>query len=230
VKQLRRSNERGQADHGWLKSLHSFSFANYYDPNFMGFRDLRVINQDVIAGGGGFPTHGHSDMEILTYVLSGALRHKDSEGNSEVIRPGEIQKMSAGTGIHHSEFNESSTEPCELLQIWLSPDKRGVKPSYDQKKIDWSTPGLKLIASPDSVGSDHAVHLEQDAKVFACQQKDVSHYQALPGRYYWIQVIEGQIEVLGEVLSAGDAMAYYEDSGREMAFKGSCHFLLFDLN
>lgn len=230
MKYVRRSNERGYADHGWLKSYHSFSFADYYDPQFMGFRDLRVINQDDIAAGGGFPTHGHRDMEILTYVTEGALRHKDSEGNSEVIRPGEIQKMSAGSGIHHSEFNESQTEAVQLLQIWILPNKTRIKPGYEQKRIDWSSPGLKLIGSSEK-GVPGAVHIEQDVKVYAGKQKESEEYGFTKGRYYWIQVIDGSLEVLGEKLNPGDALAYYHgEESRQEALKGVAHYLVFDLN
>lgn len=230
MKYVRRSNERGYADHGWLKSYHSFSFADYYDPQFMGFRDLRVINQDDIAGGGGFPTHGHRDMEILTYVTEGALRHKDSEGNSEVIRPGEIQKMSAGTGIHHSEFNESQTEPVKLLQIWILPNKARIKPGYEQKRIDWSSPGLKLIGSSEK-GAPGAVHIEQDVKVYAGKQKESEKYEFAKGRYYWIQVIDGELEVLEEKLNPGDALGYYHGKeNQEKVLKGMAHYLIFDLN
>ncbi len=229
TKFIRRSNERGYADHGWLKSYHSFSFADYYDPKFMGFRDLRVINQDDIAPGGGFPTHGHRDMEIITYVTEGALRHKDSEGNSEVIRPGEIQKMSAGSGIHHSEFNESDREGVKLLQIWILPNKTRIPPGYEQKKIDWSTPGLKLIAS-NKKNQPQAVHLEQDVNVYASRQTESEEFTFQKGRYYWLQVIDGELEVLNERLMAGDALGYYCEESTAEKLTGSAHFLLFDLN
>lgn len=229
MKHVRRSKDRGYADHGWLKSFHSFSFADYYDPEFMGFRDLRVINQDHIEGGGGFPTHGHRDMEIITYVTSGALRHKDSEGNSEVIRPGEIQKMSAGTGIRHSEFNEDSQDPVELLQIWVLPRKTHLKPGYEQKKINWEQKGLKLIGSSD-LDVDGAIHIEQDVKIYAGKQEESESFSFEKGRYYWLQVIEGSLEVLGEKLSAGDALAYHETEGQPAKLQGSAHYLLFDLN
>tara|TARA_Y100001935_G_C17149440_1_gene429674 strand:- start:79 stop:768 length:690 start_codon:yes stop_codon:yes gene_type:complete len=229
MKHIRRSEERGQAAHGWLKSFHSFSFADYYDPQFMGFRDLRVINQDTISGGAGFPTHGHKDMEILTYVTKGALRHKDSEGNSAVILPGEIQKMSAGSGIYHSEFNENKDEECQLLQIWILPNKKDVQPSYDQKKIDWSSPGFKLIATPEK-GVEGAVHMEQDALVYACKQTEKAKFTMKKGRYYWIQVVEGDLNVFEDHLKAGDALAYYSQEDQELYLEGNSHYLLFDLN
>ena len=229
MKYIRRSGARGFADHGWLRSYHSFSFADYYDPQFMGFRDLRVINQDHIAWGGGFPTHGHRDMEILTYVTKGALKHQDSEGNSEVIRPGEIQKMSAGSGIRHSEFNASDEEPTELLQIWILPAKDQLKPGYEQKKIDWSTPGLKLIASSEETGPG-TVHVEQDVLVFAAKQQETERFEFQAGRYYWIQLIEGELELFGEKLQPGDAFAYREEKTVTEALKGKAHYLLFDLN
>lgn len=229
MKFVRRSGDRGYVDHGWLKSYHSFSFADYYDPQFMGFRDLRVINQDEIAGGGGFPTHGHRDMEILTYVTKGALRHKDSVGNSEVIRPGEIQKMSAGSGIRHSEFNENKDESTELLQIWILPAQNQIKPGYQQEAIDWSAPGLKLIGSNEH-GVSGAVHIEQDVKVYAAKQKEQQSFQFKSSRYYWIQVIEGEISVLDQELGAGDALAYHAQEGLEEVIKGEGHYLVFDLN
>lgn len=229
MKFIRRSKDRGYADHGWLKSYHSFSFADYYDPQFMGFRDLRVINQDDIAGGGGFPTHGHRDMEILTYVTEGALRHKDSEGNSEVIRPGEIQKMSAGSGIRHSEFNENDTEPTRLLQIWILPNKTQIKPSYEQEKIDWSKPGLKLIGSQEK-NIPGAVHIEQDVKVYAGKQKESEVFSFEKSRYYWIQVIDGNLGVLGENLGPGDALAYRGEESVKAPLNGEAHYLIFDLN
>jgi quercetin 2,3-dioxygenase len=229
MKFVRRSNDRGHADHGWLKSYHSFSFADYYEPEFMGFRDLRVINQDDIAGGGGFPTHGHRDMEILTYVTEGALRHQDSEGNSEVIRPGEIQKMSAGSGIRHSEFNDSPSETAKLLQIWIMPNKQQVKPSYEQERIDWSTPGLKLIGTNEK-GVKGAVHIQQDVKVYAAKQKDAQSFSFKKGRYYWVQLIEGSLSLMGEELQPGDALAYYSENQSDEVLKGEAHYLVFDLN
>lgn len=226
---LRKSQERGQADHGWLKSFHSFSFADYYDPEFMGFRDLRVINEDYIAGGGGFPTHGHKDMEILTYVIDGELKHKDSEGNAEAIVPGEIQKMSAGSGIHHSEFNGSDKKDVHLLQIWLMPNKRNIPPGYQQEKIDWSVPGLKLIAGPKK--GKGTVELQQDALVYAGKIKDEAvHFDFKTARYYWIQLISGELSILGQELKAGDALAFKLDKDQTQELKGNAHFLLFDLN
>lgn len=229
MKLLRRSDDRGYVDHGWLKSYHSFSFADYYDPKFMGFRDLRVINQDEIAGGGGFPTHGHRDMEILTYVTKGELRHKDSVGNSEVIRPGEIQKMSAGSGIRHSEFNESQDETTELLQIWILPNRTQIKPGYQQEKIDWREPGLKLIGSNDT-DVPGAVHIEQDVKVYAAKQVGDQKFKFESSRYYWIQVIEGELSVLGEKLGPGDALGYHAENETNDVIKGEAHYLVFDLN
>src|SRR5215218_1815797 len=164
---IRKSNERGHFDHGWLNTYHTFSFDQYYDPRYMGFRNLRVINEDFVAGGRGFPTHGHRDMEIITYILEGELKHEDSMGNGSVIRPGDVQRMSAGTGVRHSEFNASSKDPVHLLQIWIEPSITGIQPGYEEKHFDVQARRgrLRLIASPD--GRDGSVTIHQDATVYA---------------------------------------------------------------
>src|SRR5205809_7896778 len=189
--QIRRAGERGHANHGWLDTYHTFSFSDYYDPKFMGFRSLRVINEDWVQPGYGFPTHPHRDMEIITYVLEGSLEHKDSMGTGSVIRPGEVQKMSAGTGVRHSEFNPSPTEPAHLLQIWLTPERRGLTPGYEQKAFPegerrnrW-----RLVASRD--GRDGSVTIHQDAAMYVTSLdagKEVTH-SLPPGRHAWLQVI-----------------------------------------
>src|SRR5687767_8875582 len=164
---IRKSNERGHAEHGWLDSHHTFSFADYYDPRFMGFRSLRVINEDRVAPGGGFPPHGHRDMEIISYVLEGGLEHKDSMGSGSVLRPGSVQKMSAGTGVRHSEFNPSRTEPLHFLQIWIEPDKDGVKPDYQETKLDEAARRDRLLLVAGPPGTQAPVTIHQDAKLYA---------------------------------------------------------------
>jgi redox-sensitive bicupin YhaK (pirin superfamily) len=233
MKIIRRAAERGHANHGWLDSWHTFSFADYYDPKQMGFRALRVINDDTVAGGGGFPRHGHSDMEIITYVLDGALEHKDSLGTGSVIRPGDVQRMSAGTGVQHSEFNASRTEPVHFLQIWIVPDRRGHAPSYEQKTFaaDAKRGVLRLVASPD--GADGSVTIHQDARVYAAllpRGAEVAHALA-DGRGAWVHVARGSIEVDGERLSAGDAVAVLAEGRIPLrgAGDGDAEILVFDL-
>jgi quercetin 2,3-dioxygenase len=203
---VRRSDERGAANLGWLDSRHTFSFGDYYDARHMGFGPLRVINEDRVRPGAGFGTHGHRDMEIISYVLEGALEHKDSIGTGSVIRPGDVQRMSAGTGIRHSEFNHSDKDPVHFLQIWLLPERDGLPPSYEQKTFgdDDKRGGLRLVASRD--GRDGSVTVHQDAEIFAAvlnKSETVSH--ALPGgRQAWVQVVRGAVAVNGEELRAGD--------------------------
>jgi quercetin 2,3-dioxygenase len=229
---VRPSEERGPADFGWLKARHSFSFGQYYDPAHMGFRALRVINEDRVAAGAGFPTHGHRDMEIVTYLLDGALEHKDSMGNGETILPGEVQAMSAGTGVMHSEFNPSSENPTHLLQIWLLPDKPGHTPRYDQKMFDRAEKlnKLRLVVSPD--GADGSIFVHQDTKLYAsilAAGKSVS-LDLAPKRHAWVQVARGEI-ALGEiVLKAGDGAAVSEET--RLTLKGlapESEVLVFDL-
>jgi redox-sensitive bicupin YhaK (pirin superfamily) len=228
---LRKSEERGHADHGWLNSWHTFSFANYYDPQHMGFRALRVINDDVVAGGGGFPTHPHRDMEIITYVLSGALEHKDSMGNGSVIRPGNVQYMAAGTGVQHSEFNHSPLEPVHLLQIWIQPDTRGAKPNYAEKSFTNAPVGeLTLIASKN--GRDGSIAINQDANVLV-GKFDAGHtttYSIGEGRGVWLHVAEGEVTLNGQPLKTGDAAALTAEKAIELRATKSSQVLLFDLN
>lgn len=229
---VRPSEERGPADFGWLKARHSFSFGQYYDPAHMGFRALRVINEDRVAAGAGFPTHGHRDMEIVTYLLDGELEHKDSMGNGEVIRPGEIQAMTAGTGVMHSEFNPSSSNPTHLLQIWLLPDRQGHTPRYDQKMFgrDEKLNQLRLVVSPD--GTDGSIFVHQDTKLYASileAGKSVS-LDLAPKRHAWIQVARGEV-ALGEiVLKQGDGAAVSEE--KSLTLRGlapESEVLVFDL-
>jgi quercetin 2,3-dioxygenase len=228
---IRRSNERGQANHGWLKTAHTFSFADYYDPKNMGFRALRVINDDHVEGGQGFGAHPHRDMEIITYVLEGALEHKDSMGNHGVVYPGEVQRMSAGTGVRHSEFNHSKNEWLHLLQIWILPERTGITPSYEQKVIlDGIDGKLKLIAAPNANGSG-AVNIHQDARVYASVLKpgeNVSHELA-PGRGAWLQVAKGEVTLNGKPLITGDGAAIEDEKNLEIAAQAESEFLLFDL-
>jgi quercetin 2,3-dioxygenase len=230
---LRPAEERGHFDHGWLNTYHSFSFADYHDPKHMGFRSLRVINEDYVAPGNGFGTHPHRDMEIITYVLEGALAHKDSMGNGSAIRPGEVQRMSAGTGVLHSEYNHSPAQEVHLLQIWLLPEKRGITPSYEQKTFgrEEKLNRLRLVASPDA--SDGSVVIRQDAKLYGSilePGKTVSHDLAA-GRHGWIQLIDGNLTANGTQLKPGDGAAISEESKVEIATTGDteAEFLLFDL-
>lgn len=231
--QVRRAKERGHANHGWLDTYHTFSFADYYDPRFMGFRSLRVINEDWVKPGYGFPTHPHRDMEIITYVLEGSLEHKDSMGTGSVIRPGEVQKMSAGTGVRHSEFNHSDKEPVHLYQIWIMPEREGIKPMYEQKTIpaEERTGRLRLIASPNGNGNG-AVKLYQDAELFTTELAagEFVEHQLTPGRYAWVQVARGSVLLNGQELKAGDGAAVAQETALQLAAgKDGAEALLFDL-
>jgi quercetin 2,3-dioxygenase len=228
---IRRSKERGHADHGWLDSRHSFSFADYHDPRYMGFRTLRVINEDRVAAGKGFGAHPHRDMEILSYVLSGALAHRDSLGTGSVIRPGDVQRMSAGTGVTHSEFNHSATEPVHFLQIWILPELRGAAPGYEQKRFEPETlrHQLRLIASRD--GRDGSVTVHQDVAVYAAllaPAEAVAHEFA-PGRQGWLQLARGSVKIGDCTLHAGDGVAIQQAERVEIAALEAAELLLFDL-
>lgn len=225
--QLRPANDRGHGQHGWLDSWHTFSFADYHDPRHVQFSALRVINEDRVAPGAGFPTHPHRDMEIITYVLEGALEHKDSLGTGSVIRPGEVQRMSAGTGIRHSEFNHSPSDPVHFLQIWILPDRRGVTPGYEQKRITLDGQ-LRLIASPDGRAGSLTIH--QDAHVYAARLNDGETTHALAsGRRAWVQVARGTLRLNGTSLQAGDGASIEDEPGLRFAADGSAEVLLFDL-
>ncbi len=228
---LRPSAERGHADHGWLDTRHTFSFAHYFDPRHMGFRSLRVINDDVVKPGAGFPTHGHRDMEIVTYVVSGALAHKDDTGGAGVIRRGEVQVMSAGTGIRHSEFNASRQEDVRLLQIWILPPRDGLPPSYAQVAVPEAEKRnrLALLAGPE--GSGAALPLHQDARVHAAlldAGRSVVH-PLLPGRAAWVQVVDGEISVNGTAMRRGDGLAVEDADEIAVLAAADAEFLLFDL-
>ena len=227
----RRSGDRGHANHGWLDTYHTFSFASYYDARAMGFRDLRVINEDRVAPGQGFGTHPHRDMEIITYVLSGALEHKDSMGNGEVLRPGEFQHMSAGTGIQHSEFNPSSSEPVHLYQIWILPKSRGIEPTYSQKSFPESERlnRLRLVASPDAAEGSLKIH--QEARIYLATleaDRTVEHSFALD-RYGWLQVLRGSVRLNDNTLHTGDGASITDE--RMVTIQGvePAEIMLFDL-
>jgi redox-sensitive bicupin YhaK (pirin superfamily) len=230
---LRPSNERGHANHGWLDTYHTFSFDSYHDPEHMGFRSLRVINEDWVAGGKGFPPHAHRDMEIVTYILEGALQHQDSMGNGSVIRPGEVQRMSAGTGVTHSEYNPSPTERLHLLQIWIRPESRNLEPSYEQKKFaaEGRRGRLQLLASREA--RDGSVKIHQDAALYAAalEPKETVRHPLEGGRHAWLQVARGAVTLNGVALKAGDGAAASEESALEIsgAGDGSSEILLFDL-
>lgn len=225
---IRKSEERKYFDHGWLKTHHTFSFASYYDPKFMGFRDLRVINEDTIAPGKGFASHDHEDMEIITVVLQGELAHKDSTGKESIIHAGEVQAMSAGSGITHSEYNPSDSKPVHLLQIWIQPDAKGVAPRYHQQKRLPSTPNQwALLASKD--GRDHSIPINQDANLYAISLESAS--ATLPSsRYGWLQVMEGKVQLGDATLQAGDGVAIDPKSSLTLKPLSSSRLLFFDLN
>jgi redox-sensitive bicupin YhaK (pirin superfamily) len=232
MRSIRRSDERGSGEHGWLSSRHTFSFANYYDERFMGFRDLRVINEDRVAPGRGFPPHGHRDMEILSYVIAGALEHEDSMGNGSVIVPGEVQRMSAGTGVRHSEYNHSQTEPVHFLQIWIQPSERGLRPGYEQKTFrdDDKRNAFALIASQD--GRQGSLTINQNANVYAAliEPHATLSFTPQPGRHVWLHVATGAIEVDGDELSAGDALATDASNAVSIAGVDAAQVLLFELS
>jgi redox-sensitive bicupin YhaK (pirin superfamily) len=228
---VRKSRERGHADHGWLNTYFTFSFADYYDPKHVQFRTLRVMNDDRVAGGGGFPMHPHRDMEIVTYVLDGALEHRDSMGNGSVIRPGDVQYMSAGTGVTHSEFNASKVDPVHLYQIWMFPDKTGHKPAYGQKNFeaDEKRGKLRLLASPD--GRDGSIQIRQDNELYATildAGTSVRH-ELKPERHAYVQVARGSVKLNGKQLEEGDGAAISEEKSLEIAGVRDAEVLLFDL-
>lgn len=228
---IRRSEERGGGNHGWLDTKHTFSFDQYYDPKFMGFRSLRVINEDVVAPANGFPTHPHRDMEIITYVLEGKLEHKDSLGTGSIILPGDGQRMTAGRGIRHSEFNPSETDPVHLLQIWIMPEKSGLDPSYEQKRFPTKEKQgkLRVIASRDA--KDGSVKINQDASLYVSllsPGQEVTH-EFSPGRYGWLQVAKGAVQLDGATLKQGDGAAISQEKALRIRGAQESEILLFDL-
>jgi hypothetical protein len=229
--QVRKAGERGHFDHGWLDTRHTFSFADYYDPDFMGFRALRVINEDRVQPGMGFGTHPHRDMEIITYVLEGALEHKDSLGNGSVIRPGDVQRMTAGTGVTHSEYNPSAAERVHFLQIWILPERGGLPPSYEQKRIDLdaSGPELALVAAPGGAGGGVTVH--QDVRLYAgrIQPGQPVRHAIAPGRYAWLQVAGGRVSANGLPMESGDGAALSGEPELTLTAETLAEVLVFDL-
>lgn len=229
--QVRKSEERGRAEHGWLSSRHTFSFAEYRDPRHMGFGPLRVINEDKVAGGQGFGTHGHQDMEIISYVLDGALEHKDSLGNGSVLRPGDVQRMSAGTGVRHSEFNHSPTDRVHFLQIWVIPDRAGHEPGYEEKHFDAASKRgqLRLVVSPD--GRDGSLRMNQDAFVYAAllQGEERAEHAFAPDRRGYVHVARGKVTVNGIELRAGDALKIEQEERITLDRAEDAEVLLFDL-
>lgn len=228
---LRKADERGPTNLGWLDSRHTFSFGHYYDPRFSGFRDLLVINEDRVAPGAGFPPHPHSDMEILSYVVAGALEHRDSLGTGSIIRPGELQRMSAGTGIRHSEYNASDTEPVHFLQIWITPERNGLSPSYEQKRLPASDGNsrLDLIGSRDGRGDSVTIH--QDVHLYRATVRagDSLSLQIREGRAAWVQAVAGRAAVNGSAMSAGDGLALNSEGEIRVTAEKDSELLIFDL-
>jgi redox-sensitive bicupin YhaK (pirin superfamily) len=228
--QIRKSHDRGNSKVGWLNSYHTFSFSDYHDSRFMGFGNLRVINEDTVQAGYGFGKHPHSDMEIISYVIDGSLEHKDSMGTGSIIKPGDIQRMSAGTGVEHSEFNPSTTDPVHFLQIWIIPEKTGLRSGYEQKTISKTSNELILIGARD--GCEGAVTIHQDVKFYAAYLtlKAVISYEFKPGRRGWLQLIKGSLDLNGELLSAGDGAAITDENAIAVQCLQDAEFLLFDLS
>jgi len=229
--QLRRSDERGRSEHGWLDSRHTFSFSDYHDPRHMGFRELRVINEDRVQPGRGFPTHAHRDMEIVSYVLEGALQHEDSMGNGSIIRPGDVQRMSAGTGVTHSEYNPSRTDPVHFLQIWLLPERQGLQPGYEQRTFPAADRDGKLRLVASRTGRDGSVTVHQGADVFAATLAPGASvvHRLRPGRHAWVQVARGAVTVNGTTLGQGDGAALTDEATVELRATRPSEVLLFDL-
>ncbi|HEV3029760.1 MAG TPA: pirin family protein [Planctomycetota bacterium] len=228
---IRKADDRGHARHGWLDSRHTFSFADYHDPEHMGYRTLRVINEDRVEPSQGFGTHPHRDMEIISYVLEGSLEHKDSMGTSSVIRPGEVQRMSAGTGVLHSEYNPSPTEPVHFLQIWISPEKKNLKPGYEQKAFpaEERNNKLRLVASRD--GRDGSLKIHQDVELYTALLSKGGRVTHLlrAGRFAWIQVARGSVSLNGQALKAGDGASISGEKAVELSGAGNAEVLMFDL-
>ena len=228
---LRKSDDRGRADHGWLDSRHTFSFAEYHDPHYMGFRSLRVINEDRVRPGEGFGTHPHRDMEILSYVIEGALEHKDNMGTSSVIRPGEVQRMTAGTGVLHSEYNPSRKEPVHFLQIWIVPEKKGLRPGYEQKMFSEAERRnrLRLVASRDRRDGSLAIHQDADLYTTLLDPGTSVVHPLAADRHAWIQVARGEVSLNGRPLHAGDGAAVSKEPSVELKASSDAEVLLFDL-
>jgi redox-sensitive bicupin YhaK (pirin superfamily) len=229
--QVRRAEERGYADHGWLRTHHTFSFAGYHDPRFMGFRNLRVINEDEVAGGEGFPTHGHRDMEILSYVVEGALEHRDSMGNGSVIRPGDVQLMSAGTGVMHSEYNHEAERDTKFLQIWIVPKERGLRPGYQQKAFpaEERRGRLRLVASPDGADGSLTLHADARVSIGLLEPGEEVEVELVEGGHGWVQVVRGAVKISGASLTAGDGAAFTHTRALVIEATEPAEVLFFDL-
>jgi redox-sensitive bicupin YhaK (pirin superfamily) len=225
---LRKANDRGHANHGWLDTWHSFSFADYYDPNFMGFSALRVINEDVVDAGQGFGTHPHKDMEILTYVLEGAVEHQDSMGNKEQVPAGEFQIMSAGTGIRHSEYNPNSDQRLRLYQIWIIPERNGITPRYEQRRFD-ALQGRQLVLSPDARDGSLKVYQDMELWRWALNNEEESRFEVREGRHVWIQVVKGEVTVNGTKANTSDGLAIWDEQALSVQASQDSEILLFDL-
>lgn len=231
MRKIRRSKERGHANHGWLDSYHTFSFADYYDPSQMGFRVLRVINEDEIEGGAGFATHAHKDMEIITYVYEGALEHRDSMDNSAVIRPGEVQRMSAGTGVKHSEYNHLSNARTRLLQIWIMPDRYGYHPSYDQKDFSDAVKAKDLVLVASKTARDGSIGMNQNVDMYVAKPKNGSKipFSIRPDRHLWIQLVKGKLDLEQDSLLPGDGIAISDENEIVIDVVEDSEFIVFDL-
>jgi redox-sensitive bicupin YhaK (pirin superfamily) len=229
---IRLSDERGHENYKWLDTFHTFSFNNYYDPRYMGFRQLRVINEDRVAPGRGFGTHSHRDMEIITYVLEGALAHKDSIGTSSVIRPGEVQRMTAGTGVSHSEYNHSPTEPVHFLQIWIEPERQNLEPGYEQRaySAEEKQGKLRLVASRDAREGSVTIHQNADLYAALLAENDEVTHRLESGRSAWLQIISGEVTINGTTLKGGDGAAISDEPNLKIVCTTASEFLLFDLN
>lgn len=229
--QIRRSAERGYEDKGWLQTHHTFSFDTYFDPEYNGYRQLRVINEDTVKGGKGFGSHSHKDMEIVTYVLEGVLEHQDSLGNTNIIQPGEVQRMTAGTGVTHSEYNLSHHLPVHFLQIWIYPERNGLDPSYLKKHFSSASKWGQWCLICSRNGREGSLRLHQDADLYATllDDQDELNFEAFIGRYYWVQILSGKFQVQDVVLEAGDAMSISDESTIKVLCQSSGELLLFDL-
>lgn len=230
--EIRKASERGHADHGWLKTYHTFSFGGYHHPKYMGFRSLRVINEDRVAPGQGFGEHAHNDMEIVSYVLDGALEHKDSLGNGEVLKPGEFQRISAGTGITHSEFNPSESEPTHFYQIWLLPKSRGIEPSYEQKYFADTelNNALRLVASPDGRNGSLSIHQDTSIYLSKINSGNTISYSIPSGRHAWLQVLRGSLTLNDRTLDTSDGAAISNETELNITASSDGEFMLFDLS
>lgn len=230
MKQVLRSNQRGHANHGWLDSYHTFSFADYYNPSMMGFRNLRVINQDRVAGGAGFPMHPHRNMEIITYMVDGALEHRDSMGSRKIVRPGEVQRMSAGRGVRHSEMNPAAEE-AHLLQIWIEPDANDIEPEYEQKSFAEALEKKSLVLAVSKDGRDGSMKIHQDADLWVAKTAadETVEFGLEKGRSLWLQLVRGEVDVEGETLKPGDALTVSGQSRVSVLSRDKSEFLVFDL-